>query len=930
MINLLRELKKNYHELLFASLQNLSTIQTNHQKLCQYLPIVAGLAILLTAITFRQALLAQENRIIEQKTASELIFFIGVFLAIVFSLTIYLGQTVWLRVKQIQEINKNLNRQIKETNLAEQQLRKTTYFVQKITETIPNILYIYNIPNRQYMYVNGALASLGYSATEIKQIEHDNYLQLVHPEDRDKFSLHLLNLDNLENEQILEIEYRLKDSQGGWHWLRCRERVFARSEAGEIEQILGSAEDITLRKQAQDLLKENKLRLRTIVNNITDGLIVVNSEGKILFVNPATEKIFGRLQEELLKELFGFPCVANESTEIAIIQKPGQLLIAEMRVVPMTWFNETAYLVSLRDISDRKKAETALFESEQRLEGIVNSIDDVVWSASPKDFTIQFLNQAVEKVYGRPLEDFFINTKLLYEMLHPEDKHIINEHLEILFKTGFCESDFRIIRPDGEIRWLSGKNRLVFDSEGKAIRIDGVDRDITERKKAQEQLWRYGFYDSLTQLPNRASFLTKLKYRLQKAQHSPNKLFAVLFLDLDDFKLINDSLGHGVGDLLLTAIGSRLKQVLHSADTVARIGGDEFSILLQDIAETAEVVKVVKKIQKALKEPFWLDHHEVFTNVCIGIALSTGNYILPEKMLQDADTAMYRAKSLGKNSYGIFDENMRLDLIIKLQLDTDLRKAIKRREFLVYYQPIISLSTGVLTGFEALIRWQHPERGFISPAEFIPLAEDTGLILPIGKWVLQEACQQLQLWHSQYDNLSLSINVNFSVKQLRQPDILKQIDQVLESTNLSGNFLNIEITESLLLDNVDEIGVMLEQLKSRGIKVSIDDFGTGYSSLSYLHRFPVNTLKIDRSFVKDIGEHGENSEIIQVIFNLAQTLNIEVVAEGIETLTQLEFLKRLGCHKGQGYYIAKPLDKQAAAKLIQEQLQPQAVNQAHE
>jgi len=408
-----------------------------------------------------------------------------------------------------------------------------------------------------------------------------------------------------------------------------------------------------------------------------------------------------------------------------------------------------------------------------------------------------------------------------------------------------------------------------------------------------------------------------LKFVIERAKNQEDYQFAVLFLDLDRFKNVNDSLGHTIGDQLLIAMARRLESCIREADMVARLGGDEFAVLLDGIPNATEATNMARRIQEKLSSPFNLSGHEVFTSTSIGIALSSTGYDHPENMLRDADTAMYRAKAQGKACYEVFDKGMHTHAVYLLKMENDLRRALDREEFRVYYQPIVSLDNGQLSGFEALIRWQHPERGFVNPSDFIPLAEETGLIVPIGLWILKKACQQLCQWQWQSPaNRNLFMSVNLSSKQVAQPDLVSQIRDILDETNVEAKYLKLEITESAVMDNAEMAARLLKRLKALGVQLSIDDFGTGYSSLGYLHRFPVNTLKIDRSFVGRIGEAAENIEIVRAIVSLADNMGMDVVAEGVETLSQLSQLRKLNCQYGQGYLFSRPVDAEAVAPLL--------------
>jgi diguanylate cyclase (GGDEF)-like protein len=435
-------------------------------------------------------------------------------------------------------------------------------------------------------------------------------------------------------------------------------------------------------------------------------------------------------------------------------------------------------------------------------------------------------------------------------------------------------------------------------------------------EETKEHFRHAAFHDSLTGLPNRAMFTELLKAEIESSNRRNDHMFAVLFLDLDRFKNINDSLGHTHGDLLLVAFAERLERTLRPIDTLARFGGDEFAILLSGMTDATDAVRVAQRIQDELSQPFVLDKNSAFATASIGIALSSSGYDRPDDILRDADIAMYRAKENGKARYELFDHGMHARAVSRLQLESDLRQAIEQKEFCVYYQPIISLQTGRLAGFEALVRWNHPRRGLVAPADFIPVAEETGLIVPIGQWVLNEACAQVRQWQiDSPSHRSLSLSVNLSARQVAQPDLLQRIKDALETSKLNPHCLKLEITESVVMENAEAAAQMFKQLRSLGVQLSIDDFGTGYSSLSYLHRFPLNYLKIDRSFVMRLTTDNDNA-IVRTISTLARNLGMEVIAEGIETEEQFQQLKMLGCEYGQGYLFSRPVSNDGVEHLL--------------
>jgi len=515
--------------------------------------------------------------------------------------------------------------------------------------------------------------------------------------------------------------------------------------------------------------------------------------------------------------------------------------------------------------------------------------------------------------------------------VHADDEPKVRARLDqhLIGGSTHFETEHRMLHNDGTYHWMLTRGLQISDDDGKSTRMAGSQTDITDRRRAEEQLKFDAFHDGLTGLPNRALFTDRLQHALILERRRADYKFAVLFLDLDEFKVINDSLGHLAGDRFLIAIAERLKTCLRPGDTLARLGGDEFVILLDDIVDLEDPSRIATRLHDALSMPFELDVspspggssiQEVFATTSIGIALNTTGYSKPEELLRDADIAMYRAKSLGRGRHQVFDEAMHARALATLHLETDLRRALEQQKFLVYYQPIVSLETGRITGFEALARWMHPERGLIVPGEFIKMAEETGLITYIDNWILREACRQIGVWQQQFgDKLGpLTISANVSSKQFTQANMVPQIEAILRETGLHPRHLKLEITEGVLMENAEAAAEMLVQLKGMGIHLSIDDFGTGYSSLSYLHRFPLDTLKIDRSFVNRIGAQGENSEIVWTIITLARNLNMDVIAEGIETMEQLSQLSKLTCDYGQGYLFAKPLPVEDATRLLEQ------------
>jgi diguanylate cyclase (GGDEF)-like protein len=440
--------------------------------------------------------------------------------------------------------------------------------------------------------------------------------------------------------------------------------------------------------------------------------------------------------------------------------------------------------------------------------------------------------------------------------------------------------------------------------KNEALRVE-----ITERMQAEEQLSYDALHDALTGLPNRILFLDRLGHAIAHTRRRSDDPFSVLFLDLDHFKVVNDSLGHTFGDQMLVSIGHRLKACVRMSDTVARLGGDEFVILLENTLDLEAVKSVAARIQDELALPFNLDGHRLFISASIGIVPSVSGYDTPADVLRDADIAMYQAKSLGKARFELFDTTLRAQAINRLELEGDLRRALEHQEFRLHYQPILSLTANRVIGFEALCRWIHPARGLLPPSDFIPIAEETGLIVNLGRWVMQESCAQIKKWQAMYpQETPLTINVNISGKQFIQPDFVEQIEHALLTSGLSPTRFRLARTETVLFANAAEAAVVFNRLCDLGVQLQIDDFGTGYSALGYLQHYPVHTIKIDRSFVQEIGSSAKNTDLVHTMVTMAQDLGMEAIAEGVETEAQLQELKNFGCKFAQGYLLSVPLD----------------------
>ena len=570
------------------------------------------------------------------------------------------------------------------------------------------------------------------------------------------------------------------------------------------------------------------------------------------------------------------------------------------------------------EIKERQEVTKLLRQSEKKLEDILNSLEEVVWSADATTSNLLFLNSAAQKVYGRSIKELLNNPDLRLDSIHPEDRARVE--LSLANSSSYINNndlEYRILQPNGEVRWVWERSRIIYDETGSANRRDGIISDVTERKRIESKLNYEARHDSLTHLPNRSAMLERIEQALIRSRINQDRQFAVLFIDLDRFKVVNDSLGHLIGDELLIAVANTLTKCCRQQDLVARLGGDEFTILLTRIKSKAEAEAIAQRIKSKLSAPFHLQGHTVFTSASIGIVIGDCNYYSSAEILRDADLAMYRAKSLGKARHETFSAEMYAGTKELLEIENDLRHAVVKNEFVLHYQPIVSFESNSLYGFEALLRWNHPRKGLVYPDQFIHIAEETGLIVDIGKWVLTEACQQMYFWHTKYPHAAdLNISVNIASQQIRDSSFLDILDATILNTQLSGSSLHLEITESTLMDYKPETIDLFKQIRQRGIKLNIDDFGTGYSCLQYLNRFPINVLKIDRSFIQGMLDERENFEIVKTIIALARTLKLAIIAEGIENLKHLKVLKSLDCKLGQGYLFSKPVDRESAELLI--------------
>ncbi len=733
---------------------------------------------------------------------------------------------------------------------------------------------------------------------------------------------------------IYELEILAKDNR------RIAIEVSSRLiyKANQPIGVQGIVRDISDRKRTEEELKKNLSLMASTLEATAEGILVVDLNNKIVTWNQHfiemwqipddiinskdNEKLISFVSKQLsnpddfttsTKSMNLKPEVKNfdilEFADGRIYERYSHPQISDGKV--------NGRVLSFRNITEQRYTNAALRESEYKLRTLFESMGEGL-SQVNKDNVTEYVNDRLCELTGYQREELLGETTL--ELLFDEEGRAIIERENRQRQKGISgRYEAQLRKKSGELLWVLISGAPIINAEGEITGTLGVFMDITERKRAEEKMLHDAFHDSLTGLANRALFSDHLRLRIERGKRDQTGLFAVLFLDFDRFKVINDSLGHAEGDALLILIARRLESVLRSSDVVARLGGDEFTILLSELDEEDDAIYIATRIQENLKIPFDVGSNEVFMSASIGIALSTIGHTKAEDMLRDADIAMYCAKADGKACHKVFDRAMHDRALTQMQLETDMRQGFERGDFCIHYQPIFAIETNTLAGFEALVRWNHPTRGMVAPDKFIPLAEENGLILPLGRWILFESCRQMREWQDKNPSAaSLKLSVNLSCKQFSQLDLVEQVTAALISTRLEASCLKLEITESHLMENSAMSVKMMIRLRELGVELSLDDFGTGYSSLSYLHRLPVNYLKVDRSFVSRMTESTENSEIVNTIIRLAQSLKMKVIAEGIETADQLEQLKQLNCEYGQGYFYSKPLEANAAKIFIDE------------
>ncbi len=677
-------------------------------------------------------------------------------------------------------------------------------------------------------------------------------------------------------------------------------------------------------------------RYRLLVEQSLAGMYVIEGD-RFVYCNERFAQMFGYSVGEILHGLTPLMLV-HESTRDVVSEslrrrlegetlsdhynfrgqrKGGERIDIETLGTRAVIDGKSLVIGTVLDVTERRRADEAIRESEERYALAAEGATDGLWDWDVRAGTIYFSPRWRAQI-GLAISDApERDPKRWLLRVHHDDRDRLNSALKLHLsaRTPHFECEYRALHEDGTYRWMLARGQAVRDERGLATRLAGSQTDITERKLSEEKLAHDALHDALTGLPNRSLFMDRLSQAMAFQRRRADSRYACVFLDLDRFKAINESLGHVVGDRLISSVGQRLIASVRPGDTVARLGGDEFCVLFEEYANDAEPLKLVEKLQRALLPAHKIDGTELFSQASAGIALGNARYSRPEEIVRDAEIAMYRAKDEGRGGVAVFQESMHAVAQARLQMETDLRRALERGELRLAYQPVVSLGTGRIVGCEALCNWEHPQRGNIPPAEFIPIAEETGLIVPIGAWALREACSAAAALSKQSAH-ELTVAVNLSARQF-EPELIDHVRAALAESGLPAHQLQLEITESLLMEHAGPAAPILAQLKNENVHLLLDDFGTGYSSLGYLHDFRFDALKIDRSFVARAGM-GNRAELVNVIVSLARTLSMDVIAEGVETAKQAAQLQALGCQFAQGFYFSRAITAEAFAQMVRE------------
>ncbi len=879
---------------------------------------------------------------------------------------------------ELDNLSRDINRMLHALELAQERQSAGDELFRQMALNASDALYVAYPDEDRIQWYGQIDAMLGYRPGGFDR-SIEAWREALHPDDVDyvleKRSVGLAEAASVteKNESrespgrqslAYDIEYRVRQTDGTYHYWLDRGKPLqldANADTPRQTVLIGACTDITEYRRADEELARSLSLLRATLESTADGVMVVNTQGRIENYNQQFARMW-RIPEDLLASRDNERLLAFAQNQLADPQAYLER-VHELKLHPESEWHDvlrfkdghiyertskpqrvagrvTGSVVSFRDVTAREQAAQALRRSESRLAGVVETSVDAILIAG-RERKITFANAAAERMLGLPREEITqgIYNQTVFRLLGPESEPLSEKELpfERVIRSGEAVRgvECSIETPTGRRVWLSVNAAPLLDLSGEISGVVLSASDVTLQKALEERLAHQAFHDVLTGLPNRALFLDRLDVALSRTIRT-GQAVAVLFIDLDNFKFINDSLGHSTGDQLLVSVADRLQTCLRGGDTASRFGGDEFTILLDNLSAPEQAIHVAERILESLRTPLMLTAREVTITPSIGIALGTRAAELPfegafsdaarassqaEELLRNADTAMYEAKKNGRACFAVFQATMNVAALKRLNLENDLRRALERGEFVLHYQPEVVLKTGALAGMEALIRWNHPERGLVPPLDFIPLAEETGLIVPLGWWVFEEVCRQTRLWQQEFHDLATPfpfVSINISARQLRDPALVENISRVLQASQLDPRTFVLEITEHVIMEEAETSVTTLHALRALGLGLAIDDFGTGYSSLSYLRSFPLDYLKLDRRFVAGLSKVGGDEVVVTSMVELAHNLGLTVVAEGVETEREAQRLLSMNCALAQGYYFARPLGADAMTQFMRE------------
>ena len=812
----------------------------------------------------------------------------------------------------------------------QQTLKQRERSLAALMSNLPGMVYRVGADSKRTLEFvsSGSKDLLGLSSDELLAIGSEGFLEMVHPEDRDAVMANWQDLDDtLAGDRTFHRTYRVIARDGVTKWIWERGTALWDGPNGRPGNIEGIAIDITERVNAENALAESEARYRALFENAVEGIFRTSADGRLLMANPAAMRLFGADPDSDPRDHNVTAHFVDPSDRQAYLEQLGRDGFVRDKILALRredgaeiWVKENSRAIrdeagamvevegTLEDITERVAAERALRESEERFARATLGANDGIWDWNLGTDEVYFSERWHEQL-GLAPGSLSKSPEEWISRVHPDDRpgllHAIRRHVDGY--VDHVEFEHRVLHADGEYRWMRARGYKSRSSLDGSFYLAGSQTDITARRQAEEQLQHDAFHDALTGLPNRALLLDRLSQSIKVHRRDNAQRFALLYIDLDRFKFVNDSLGHASGDEALKEVARRWQAIIREYDTLARIGGDEFALLLEKIANREDVIAKAHRLLAELETPISVGGQDFTLGASIGVVFANETYETASDCLRDADSAMYQAKAAGRDQVVEFEPGMRAVVLQSFRVDTELREAIAADHLKLYYQPIVSTDDGSVCGYEALVRWFHPERGMIPPMDFIPFAEESGLIVHLDRWVIDAACRQVAEWQRAgklHDDMHVSVNL--SARQMGRTTLPEEVAESLQRHGIDGNAIKIELTETALISNIETAKDIMLRLRELGVGVVLDDFGTGYSSLSYLYQFPFDGIKVDQSFVRQLDKTENVGHLMELIQALGERMKVRVVPEGIEYETELTRLRQMGFRHAQGYYFGKP------------------------